>query len=267
MADVNGSGRISKVSSLVPAVDRAARLLQILKEGRGGYGVSELARMLNASKGTIYEILQTLEHHGLVQHSEDTKKYRLGYSLIEYGRVVLRDIDHREVIHRHVVALRDLTGETVSVCILAGNQTLVIDRVVPDTRLQVNTLVGQLDSAFISSMGKLLLAYLDDDELDKILATTGPITLSHGSFVDERSLRSILLKVREIGYAIDDGDFVEGVRAVSAPIKAHTGKVIAALTAAGSSVRMTDDRMPEIIRQVVEAAERVSFELGAPALS
>lgn len=255
----------TKRSLIVPAVDRAADILDVLKRERGEHGLSELARAIGANKGTVRQILVTLERHGLVQRNEDTKKYRLGYTMLEYARAVLRDMDLRRALRPPISELMDRTGETIIVSALDGNSTIIVDRAVPDADLRVYAPVGRRLPAIVGSMGKVLLAHAKDDELDEILTSNPLSAFTPKSIVDVDAYRSALCQVQETGYALDDEEYMEGVRGVSAPIVDHRGRVVAALSVVGFTVRMSDQRLPEIIAQTIDTAHRISARLGAPA--
>ncbi len=112
---------------IVPAVEKAIQILFCFRDGQVEYGPAELGRILNANRSTIFHILRTLERYGLLQRDETTKKFRLGYSLVDLGQVVLRRMDLRSVAKPLMQELTEETGETVLLSILDGQSVLVID--------------------------------------------------------------------------------------------------------------------------------------------
>jgi DNA-binding IclR family transcriptional regulator len=154
----------------------------------------------------------------------------------------------------------------VYVKVLDGATTVIIDRVVPNSRLQVNEIIGRRDSALGGAGGRVLLAHLSEDALNKVLSS-GLARLNDKCVVDKDSYKKSLRHIRELGYAVDDEEMVPGVRAISVPIRNDRGEVIASLSVAGSVLRLTGERLPEVIRQTLDAANEISVELRALGVS
>src|SRR5512142_3117764 len=112
MASKNANGDGSH-GNLVPAVDRAARILEAVASSESALGVSELSRQLHLNKSTTHDILSTLCRHHLLERDDATKTYRLGYALVELGHRVGERMDLRAAAHPHVVALSHDVNETV----------------------------------------------------------------------------------------------------------------------------------------------------------
>ena len=248
---------------LVPSVDRALQILKLLNKETSERGISEIARALGAHKGTIREILLTLEHHGFVQRNADTKKYRLGRAMLEFGRTAIRGHDVRQVARPFMARLAELTSATVLLTILDGDSTVAIECTVPDDDLRISVPIGRRLPAIAGSVGKLLLAHIDEGELDKVLARTPLFPFTNRSIVDEATFKSELRNVRQSGYAVDNQEYKKGMSGVSAPICDRHGRVIAALSTIG--IGITDEKMSILIKQTVKAARQISLELGSEA--
>lgn len=249
-------------SPLVPSVDRAINILNILNKDSTERGISEIARMLGAHKGTIREILLTLEHHGLVERNDDTKKYRLGRAMLEFGRVAMRNHDVRQVARPFMARLTEITSATVLLTILDGDSTIAIECTIPDDDMRISVPIGRRLPAIAGSVGKLLLAYIDDKkELDKIFARTPLFPFTNRSITDEAVFKAELHRVRQVGYAIDNQEYKKGMSGASAPVRDHHGRVIAALSVIGLGI--SDEKMAEIIKQTVKAARQISLEFGS----
>ena len=115
-------------ASLVPAVDRAARLLHTIASSETSLGVSELSRQLKFNKSTTHDILTTLCHHHLLERDESTKTYRLGYALAELGHRVGERMDLRAVAHPRLLALARAVEETVILGTYHDGHVAIVDR-------------------------------------------------------------------------------------------------------------------------------------------
>src|SRR5581483_6468667 len=128
---------------VVPAVDRAARLLRTLSAHQGegpdqpGMSASELSRELEISKSTLSALLATLERHGLIQRDPLTRGVRLGLALVELAASVSTDIDVRETARPHLVRLRRHSGETAILHLVSGDDVRIAEHAEPDTQLKV----------------------------------------------------------------------------------------------------------------------------------
>jgi IclR family KDG regulon transcriptional repressor len=246
---------------LVPSVERAIHILKILNKDSTERGISEIARMLDAHKGTIREILLTLEHYGLVERNDDTKKYRLGRATLEFGRTAMRNHDIRQIARPFMARLTELTSATSLLTILDGDSTIAIECTIPDDDWRISVPIGRRLPAIAGSVGKLLLAYLDDKkELEKIFTRTPLFPFTNRSITNEEDFKAELRTVRQKGYAIDNQEYKKGMSGVSAPVRDHHGRVVAALSVIGLGI--TDEMMAEIIKQTVKAARQISLEYG-----
>ena len=107
-----------------------------------------------------------------------------------------------------------------------------------------------------------MLAYLSDDELARLLARPPFRKFTERTITTRRALRAELVRVRRLGYAVDNEEIEEGLRCVGAPVRDYTARVVAAISIAGPVFRMTDERLPDLARMVVDASRDLSLDLG-----
>src|SRR5579884_502203 len=249
---------------LVPAVDRAVRLLNALRRERRWRGISELARDLGLNKATVRDILLTLHHHGLVERDAATTRFRLGYGLYAYAGALGEGSDLTAVARPFLRRLVERTGETALLGLLDGERILIVDKEEPPSDLKISAPVGRRLPLYAGSFGKVLLADLEPGRLARLLAERPPPAFTARSVADPAAYGALLRQVRRQGYAVDDEEYLDGVRAVSAPVRSADGRALAALTVVGFSTRIGDDKLAAIVEAVVDAAEQVSLRLGAP---
>ncbi len=250
---------------LVPAVDRTVRVLRALSADEGPRRLSDLGRSLGLSKSTLSELLTTLEHHGFVERDGDSRAYRLGYALIELGNAVLRRLDLREVARPYLVRLRESTGETAVLHIPSGQGAVIIDRAESHHQLKVTAPLGHRLPPFAGAVAKVFVAGRPDQEVTDLLKARPLPAYTSRSITDPVRYRKELARVRRRGYAVDDEEYLPGVRAVSAPILAGRGQTIATITIVGFSARLRSEKMREAAAEVLAAAESISRRLGAEA--
>jgi DNA-binding IclR family transcriptional regulator len=256
-------------AAVVPAVDRAARLLRALGDHQGegphqpGMSASELSRELDISKSTVSALLATLERHDLIQRDPLTRRVRLGLALVELAASVSTDIDVRETARPHLVRLRRHSGETAILHLVSGDDVRIAERAEPDTQLKVVAPPRTRLPRFAGSVAKVLLAALEPDEAEAIVRGQALPAFTPRSIVDPGAYLEQLAQTRRRGYARENEEYLVGVSAVSAPVINHEGRTIGTVSVACVKTRARE-RLPELAEPVMEAAAQISRRLGAP---
>jgi DNA-binding IclR family transcriptional regulator len=254
---------------MVPAVDRAARLLRALSAHQGegphqpGMSASELSRELDISKSTLSALLATLERHGLIQRDPLTRRVQLGLALVELAASVSTDIDVRETARPHLVRLRRHSGETAILHLLSGDDVRIAERAEPDTQLKVVAPLRTRLPRFAGSVAKVLLAALEPHEAEAIVRAGALPAFTPRSIVDPDAYLEQLAQTRRRGYARENEEYLVGVSAVSAPVINHEGRTIGTISVACVKTRARE-RLQELAETVIEAAAQTSRRLGAP---
>ena len=255
--------------ALVPAVDRAARLLRALSAHHGdiahrpGMSASELSRQLGVSKSTLSGLLTTLERHGLVQRDPVTRRVRLGLALLELAAAVSTDVDVREAARPHLDQLRRDSGETAILHLVSGDDVRIAERAEPATQLKVVAPLGTRLPRFAGSVGKVLLASLEPGEANAIVRGHELPAFTPRSIVDPDAYLEQVGQTRRRGYARENEEYLVGVSAVSAPVINHEGQTIGTISVACVKTRARA-RLYELAEPVMNAGAQTSRRLGAP---
>lgn len=241
----------------VRAVERAARILASLDDEHPERTLAEIARATALPKSTAFRLLVTLECCGFVEQTADGDGYRLGLRLASLGLAALRRLSIRREALPFMTQLVERFKETCSLGIFDRDNVLDIEVVRGDQVLTVNSEVGGRLPLHSTASGKTLLAFLPPPVLQSVLAR--PLeACTDNTITSPARLRKELALIRERGYAVDDGEYGVGVRAVAAPIWDINGNVIAEISMPGPSARLTRDRVPAIAKALIEAAEAIS---------
>ena len=244
------------------SLDRALTvLLEIAERGPRGMTLSECAGVLGYSKPTAHRILQTLTRRQFLRLDEERRAFTLGVANLRLGIEFLESIDLRREALPMLRALAESTGETAHLGQLSGNDVVYIEKVESSHAVRMYSRVGDTMPAYSTGVGKAVLAFLDDAELERHL----PATLERraaNTITDRDALREHLRRTRERGYSLDDVENEEGIRCTGAPVFDHTGRVQGAISVAGPATRMTVERLHELGPQVRAQADLVSARLG-----
>jgi len=213
-------------------------------------------------KSTVSRLMATLEEGGLLARNPETQRYRLGIELLGLAAQVASHTDVREIARPLLRQLASDCQESVNLVVLDGGQVVNLDQFVAPAR-QVKNIgrVGRRMWAHCTAAGKVLLAHLPPEELDLALAGELEAFTPH-TITDPDRLRQELSRIRAQGYAIVQEELEEGLNAAAAPIYDHTAKVTAAISVAGPAYRVTPERFPELVSQLVTAAGQISERLG-----
>lgn len=247
----------------VPAVDRAAQILHALAASDSALGVSELSRQLGLNKSTTFDILTTLCHHRLVERNDSAKTYRLGYALAELGHHVRERIDLRAVAHPHLLELAREIQETVFLGTFHDGYVTIVDKEEAPHDLKITSPLGRRVHYSAAAYGKIFLSALADNEATQLMRHNPPRAYTTKSITKPAPYRAALAQVRKQGYALDDEEYLTGVRAAAAPINDAQGCVVAALCVVGFSTRLPHDKLIRLAKQARETAENISKQLGA----
>lgn len=255
-------GQHSPSKYSLSSVSNAVRLLCAFSAVEPELGVSELARRLGLGKSTVHRLLQTLAEGDLIERNPRTGRYRLGLKLYELGTIVSSRIDLYEAVAMHIDDLRDQTRETVHVAILDGLEVVYVERRESSHTLRLFGRVGRRNLANCTSTGKVLLAFLDPGELDRLLDGALLDSRTPHTITDPDELRRELEDVRERGFAQNINEAEIGVASVAAPIRDATGEVVAAISVAGPTTRFHPGAFGSLAGATVGAAEVISARLG-----
>lgn len=245
----------------IQALDRGLAILDILADTGGELGVTDLARQLGVHKSTAYRLLATLQRHDLVDQNPDTEKYRLGHGLVRLSGSVTAAMDLVKAARPGLRDLAETSGETVNLAILQGDQVINIDQITPANQLVNVNWVGKQTPLHCTSNGKVLLAFMPDEERWRLLQ--GSLQrLTPRTIVDSRVLERQLLRVHDDGYAFTVEELEIGLNAVAAPVRGADGRVLAAVSVSGPSYRVTPQRLPELGELTRRTAEAMSRRMG-----
>src|SRR6476620_10743735 len=201
---------------------RGLAILSTFHSDRPLIGVSELSRELDLSRSTAHRYVATLAKLGYLQQDPDSKRYRLGPKVLDLGFSAINSMDVREISAPHLRQLSDETGYTVNLAILDGTDVVYIERCrssrAGQREIDLNLHVGSRLPADCTSMGKVLLAFLPDEEREARLADLQLVPRGPNTLTKIPALRSELDRVRQAGLAVNDEELAYGLRSIAAPV-------------------------------------------------
>ncbi|HSJ44500.1 MAG TPA: IclR family transcriptional regulator [Euzebyales bacterium] len=242
-----------RASRPVAAVERAVAVLETLADADGDLGTNEIARRTRINPSTVSRLLATLGGAGLVAHSAETGRYRLGLRMLHYGNAVLSRLDLREVTREHLQMLTTATGETATLSVAGGGTALTVDFVQSPASVQSVATLGRPSVAHATAVGKVMLAFTDQ-------RPDAPLTaFTDATITDPDRLHDEVERTRQQGWADATGEREQDLHAVAVPVRNADGALLAILGVQGPSWRFGADER----RAAIEHLQRAARQIGA----
>lgn len=251
------SARPEHSADFIQSLERGLAVINSFSGEHPGQTLSEVADQTGLTRATARRVLITLTELGYVDQrgrsfSLTPKVLELGYSFLSSLRVV-------DVAQPSMERLVDQVQESSSMSVLDGTQIVYVARVPTKRIMTIALALGSRLPAYPTSMGRVLLAGLDDDEFEEIIEQTKFEELTPHTVTDEKHFRELIYQCRDEGFALVDQELEEGVRSIAAPIKNRRGEVIAAMNVSCHASRVDVPGMHEAFKpRLLEAAAEIS---------
>lgn len=260
----SGAGRAE-----VPAVDRALRILHLL--AAAPLRLTEIARALHLPKSTTLAILRTLQRHRAVTYDAGSGRYAPGVALLALAGAASTHRELRRIARPLIEQLARRTRETVILHLPEDSGSVIADSVESPQQLRVAAPAGYRLPPLAGAVAKVILASVPERAAAGRLPAALPRFTPHSLTSRAAYLRE-LRRVRARGYAIDDEEYLPGVRAVSAPVFSAPvwgpdRRLVATLSVVGVASRLSAARLARHARLVRAAAAEISSALSVEPLS
>ncbi|MBW1696116.1 MAG: IclR family transcriptional regulator [Deltaproteobacteria bacterium] len=238
-----------------PAVQRAFRVLKLVADSDHDLGITEIAKRLGFNKSTTHGLIQGLLKAGALEQSPYQKTFFLGPAVVDLALRSWNYLRIKEQSQPILDELRDRIGETVFLGVLTRSRGIIITTADSLKPLKISAPPGTTIPLLAGAVGKVFLAGLKPELAEEIIRQRGLRSFTSRSIVSEKQYLEELVKVREKGYALDDEEYMPGVRAVAVNLGNQRGLVLA-IWVVGFSATMTDRNLPTVIKHTLWAAEK-----------
>lgn len=246
---------------------RGLNVLRCFSPATPTLSLQEIADQLDIPKGSAFRMVATLETLGYLRQDLETKRYRVDIGVLELGFACLSGLGYPDVAIPHLQNLANDTHESASMAVLDDLDIVYIARASIRRVMSINLAIGSRLPAHSTSMGKVLLAYLDGEKLDDRLERMNLVQHTPHTIGEVEQLREHLQHVRETGYAINDQELEIGLRSVAAPVRDRKGHVVAAINVSTVAARQSesvlkDKIVPELLRCATDISADLGYRLG-----
>lgn len=248
---------------IVPNLDRALVMLELLSSRPEGINVSDLGVELKIPKNSAFRIAVTLENRGFLEKVENTKRYRLTPRLLVLGAMSVTDANLFEKSIDVMRRLRDVTGETALLGTLAGDEGVVLDQALGTHHFKFAVDPGTRFSLHTAAPGKAMLACFPEEERVRRVSRLKLPRFTANTITTHEEFLAHLDEVAKRGYGFDLSEEMEGQTCIGAAIRGATGGVIAALWITAPSSRIPDGQLDAFGAVVKAHADEISNRFGA----
>lgn len=248
---------------LINSVLRATQVLNAFTHEKSSFTHTELSKTLGINNASLTRILYTLIYTDFLEKDLSTGNYRLTVKSFQIGSVYLSKVDFHTAAMPHLSELSAQYGETSNLAILNGNEVFFIDRVESSQSIRLKSNIGSKLPAYCTALGKVLLAYQDNEFIDQFLQSTELKKYTPTTITEPKLFKEHLNEIKNQGYAIDNNEHQPEFKSTAAPIMDNTGKVIAGISIIAPAHRMQDTNLfNKLIDSIIETADKISHRLG-----
>jgi DNA-binding IclR family transcriptional regulator len=245
---------------LLESVGIVFRLLDELALARRPLGVTELAQIVGEPKPRVYRHLASMKQVGAVEQDPITEKYRLGAKLVVYGTAASEQFDLRAVADPYLTRLRDVTGQTAVLAVATHDSALVVAVAESTRSVVISVKPGNRPAIHCSAQGRLVLAYLDQVAQQRVLRRKLP-KFTDRSMVDPAEIQARLAIIRERLYEDADGELLEGVNLLAAPIFRERDVLVGSIGVVGPSRDVPSPPTADLLNAIQSTAAELSIQL------
>ncbi|WP_037078504.1 IclR family transcriptional regulator domain-containing protein [Neorhizobium vignae] len=239
----------SNSPEFVEALARGLSVLEAFDAKDPEMTLAELSRKVGMSIATVRRNVLTLEALGFIRRHN--KHFLLAPRILTLGSAYLNAFNVEEAVTPELHRITSLFGDAANMAVLDGTNVLYIAHLSESRGVRRNASLGVTYPAYATSMGRVLMAALAEEEMDRFFQAYTPLKLTDYTVTDEAELREILVETRAKGYSITVDQLDYGITALAVPVKDNTGRVVCAINSSGYTPRLTPEelvqqRLPEL---------------------
>lgn len=242
-----------------PTVTKTFKILKNVMSSADGMRASEIARTSNMPKSTVHGIISALEELGVITKDPLTNKYLIGLSFFEFSSVThpyAKLVENARPILQNMV---ERIQETVFLATRRGRYHIILHKAQPRAIFSLTVENGVQFPLLFGAAGKLFLASIKDAEAKAFLEKEDLARFSKNTITDPEKYLEEVSRVRREGYATDDEEYNEGVRAVACPINGARN-LAPSIWVVGLKLTLNDKKMALVIREAMDAAHAISLQ-------
>lgn len=248
------------MSQSIRSVERALDVLLCFSKQNPELTLTEISQKVELHKSTVHRILSTLEKKRFVKRDEATGNYSLGINLLHMAYLTLNQSDLRHISARYMRLLSEKFLETVNLAILDKDDVIYLEVVESPQRVKLAAAIGQRLPAFCTASGKAILAFSSKETVNQIIEH-GMDKYTECTITSAEKFLANMKETQDRGFSMSLEEYEAGINAIAAPILDRNNQPLASVAIAGPSYRLTEERMIEIGKELLDAVHEISEEV------
>lgn len=252
----------SKAHGGIQSLSRAFRLLEAVANCPDGVSLTHLSRETGLHSSTVFHLLKTMMGLGYLDQSQDSKRYFIGarmFCLASSARSEVRLVKLADPVLRELAIQ---TGNSTLFGMRSGDDMVVVAKAEGSGAFQSSDRVGGTRPSHCTGMGKIMLASMPREQLERYLASCELKPFTPNTITDRARLLESIEQVRRSGLAFDDAEFHAELRCVAAPVRDFTDRLIGSVAMSGPAWRLSLQALQAQATLLREAASRLSAQFG-----
>lgn len=252
----------NRATGQVQSLIRGLSILESLATAEAGLTLTDLSQRVSLPPSTAHRLLATLESTGYVYQAGDLGLWYVGLQAFTVGSAFLANRDFVAQSHTYLRRLMEQSGETANLAILDSTEAVFIAQVQCREMMRLLVKLGSRVPLHASGVGKAIFAALPDEQIEAILKVKGLPRITENTIVAPEAMWAAMRVIRQRGYSFDDEEHALGTRCVAAAIYDEHAEPMGAISLAGPSSRLTDERIRKLGPIVAHTAEEFTGRLG-----
>jgi IclR family transcriptional regulator, KDG regulon repressor len=251
---------MKKITYSAPSVKKAFKILYAISDASNSLGISDLSKKLKIGKSTVHGITSALEEIGVLIRDPIHKKYNIGYTLLELRKKAYGKMELRDLARIPMEKLMEKIGETVFLGILNGDHVTILEMVESHNEMKITSPPGTRLPIVAGATGKVFLAQFEEKKIKEIIQKMGLVRFTSKSIVDQKKFFKEIEETKNKGYAMDDEEYMLGVKAIAAPIQTSSPP-LAAIWVVGFTSSLDDQKIEKVISEIRKTAQEIGHSL------
>jgi len=245
------------------SVEKVLQIIECFAEIGEPVRLNDLSQRVGMPDSTVLRIVNTLVQNGYAYQEENTHRYGLTLRFASIGQMVNHTLHIRDIVKPYLKRLSSLSGESACLTIEEEMEAIYIDvEDGVDGMLKIMQRIGKRAPLHATGVGKIFLTQYSPEKMEKLIREKGLVALTAHTLTSVDALMEEIQKIKAQGYAMDNEECELGARCVAAPLFNYENKVIAAISITGPSLRITDEKMEQLKKLILETAQTISIQLG-----
>jgi IclR family transcriptional regulator, KDG regulon repressor len=245
------------------SLERALRIINVLGVKQEALSLAQLSNELELPRATILRLCSTLLNFSFLRQDPLTKQYSLGFKILELASIISDTFSLRKITASYLKILQARLGKTIFLGVLDKDELLYIDKIDdPRNPISFTSKVGTRRPPHWGMLGFVLMAYLPENEVNRILNENPLAAFTKKSITKIGEFKKLLGQVRSQGYIVEGEMVLDGITGVAAPVFDRTGKVIAGIGIGFITSSVNTRELNTIVKEVTKVTRMISRELG-----